>query len=578
MSGVKILPCRRGATLLACCCMLAVSGRGASAQVGSHQKISDTAGGFTGTLDLVDFFGHSAVALGDLDGDGLPELAVGAPFDADGGMKRGAVWVLFLNSDGTVKSQQKISDTVGGFTGQLNDGDIFGTSVTALGDLDGDGVVDLAVGAPDDDDGGSARGAVWILLLNADGTVKSQQKISSTLGGFQGVLDDSDLFGSSLTPLGDFDLDGTTDLAVGACGDGDGGWGRGAVWLLFLNPDGTVKTERKISDTAGGFTGGLSDDDAFGDSVAFLGDVNSDGVGDLAVGVAEAGFSKLVPPYFPTSPGAVWVLLLNADGSVRTQQKIGDGIGGFAGDLDNLDRFGAALAAAGDLDGDGVSELIVGAPDDDDGGIYGLNDRGAAWLLFLAADGTVRGFRKVSDTEGGFTGDLDDSDRFGQSVAALGDLDGDGVGDWVVGAPEDDDGGSAHGAVWVLFLQPTAPAAEVVRQGTPPNPIAFLPGVTSPPVVGALWDPVVTPFLPGAVIDFVWFSLLPVNLPTASGTLLCALPAPGLLFTSSPGVPFQFQLPADPGLVGLALCFQGGSSALGSFALANALDITLGSF
>ncbi len=98
----------------------------------SHQKSSDTEGGFTGILDNDDFFGSSVASLGDLDGDGVGDLAVGARGDDDGGPVRGAVWVLFLNTDGTVKSHQKISDTEGGFTGILHNSDSFGISVASL--------------------------------------------------------------------------------------------------------------------------------------------------------------------------------------------------------------------------------------------------------------------------------------------------------------------------------------------------------------------------------------------------------------------------------------------------------------
>ena len=175
-----------------------------------------------------------------MDGDGVKDIAVGAVYDDDGVFNRGAVWILFMNSDGTVKAHQKISDTQGNFTGTLDDSDYFGSSVTSLGDLDGDGVKDIAVGAVNDKGGGFSRGAIWILFLNIDGTVKAHQKISDTEGNFTGILDNSDYFGSSVTFLGDLDGDGVKDIAVGAYGDADGGSGRGAVWILFMNSDGTV--------------------------------------------------------------------------------------------------------------------------------------------------------------------------------------------------------------------------------------------------------------------------------------------------------------------------------------------------
>ncbi len=142
------------------------AGPGGPGWVLSHQKISDTDGGFTGILVNFDWLGTSMASLGDLDGDGVGDLAVGAPGDNDGGLQRGAVWILFLNTDGTVKSHQKISDTEGGFTGELDDGDLFGVSVESLGDLDGDGpsALTLAVGAQVDDDGGENRGAVLFQL------------------------------------------------------------------------------------------------------------------------------------------------------------------------------------------------------------------------------------------------------------------------------------------------------------------------------------------------------------------------------------------------------------------------------
>ncbi len=407
-----------------------------------HQKISNLTEEFGEHLHDGDLFGSSAAGLGDLDGDGVEDLAVGADADGDGGSYRGAVWILFLNVDGTVKSEQKISDTAGGFGGALDDSDWFGVSLAAPGDLDGDGAEDLAVGACYDDDGGAARGAVWILFLNVDGTVKAEQKISDTAGGFGGGLDNSDSLGSSLAALGDLDDDGIEDLAVGAPRDDDGGQNRGAVWILFLHVDGTVKAERKISDTAGGFLGVLHEYDGFGDSVTGLADLDGDGVEDMAVGASGhdgLGYSR----------GAVWILFLNTYGTVKDVQKISDVAGGFGGGLDDGDRFGSSLTALGDLDADGLEELVVGARGDDDGG----DDRGAAWIVYPNASGWVEAEQKISETAGGFSHWLEDGSSFGASIVSPGDLDGNGVPDAFVGIPGRDTGGSNRGAAAILPLE-----------------------------------------------------------------------------------------------------------------------------
>ncbi len=493
---------------------LALLGTAAAAQAGtlSELEVTDGRGGFGGTLATGDAFGCSATSLGDLDGDGVVDLAVGAKHDDDGGTDCGAIWILFASADGTIAREQKIAHATGGLGDVLRPGDRFGAALALLGDLDGDGFVEIAVGADGDDGGGVDRGAVWILELSASGLVRSTHRIGDGLGGLGAALADGDGFGGATEGLGDVDGDGVGDLAVGARFRDGGGPDRGAVWILLMRTDGTVRSELEIGEAAGGFTGMLDDSDHFGAGVAAIGDLDGDGRSELAVGAPgddDGGAER----------GAVWILSLDdAASAVLSHHKISETGGAWGvGHLRDGDRFGGAVEALGDVDEDGRAELGVGATGDDDGG----PDRGAQWVLFLGRDGTTRwkvklgetagalratledgealgssaaglgaadadramrmavgarmadsssadtgsiriltvgayptlkAVQRISATAGGFDGSLDPGDMFGRSMAALGDIDGDGFQDVAMGAGEDDDGGLNRGAVYLLSL------------------------------------------------------------------------------------------------------------------------------
>ncbi|MCI5058777.1 MAG: FG-GAP-like repeat-containing protein, partial [Flavobacteriales bacterium] len=427
--------------LIASTFFISFIGYAQSGVVLSHQKISPTQGNFNEPLNHLDVFGSGITNIGDLDNDGINDLAIGVTGDDDGSSNAGAVWILFLNSNGSVKSKQKISSTQGNFTGTISGDDRFGSGIAALGDLDNDGVEDIAVGARLDDDGGSDRGAVWILFLNSNGTVKSHSKISNNSINLSGLLTDNNEFGHDVANIGDIDNDGVTDIVVSNVKDDDGGFNTGAVWTLLLNSNGTVKAAQKISNTSGGMSGQLNAMDFFGDAVAPIGDLNNDGVEDIAVGAGADDDGG-------SSHGAVWILFLNSNGTVSSSQKISSTQGNFSGFLSQNDWFGSSIDEVGDVDGDGVNDLAVGAVFDDEGG----TDNGAIYLLFMNTNGTVKAHQKIADNSGNFNGTLTLSGAFGTDVAGLGDINGDGKNDIAVGNGWDDDGGSFRGAVWILFL------------------------------------------------------------------------------------------------------------------------------
>jgi gliding motility-associated-like protein len=407
----------------------------------SYQKINEVNGNFSGVLDNDDNFGVSVDTIGDLDGNGINDLAVGAFSDDDGGFNRGAVWILFLDDNDNVIATTKISDTSGNFTGILDNDDRFGGAVSYLGDLNNDGLVELAVGADYDGDGGFWHGAVWILSLNADGTVNSHSKISDTQGDFDGFINGDAIFGTDIVNLGDLNNDGVQDLAVGSRRDNDGGGNEGALWILFMNPDFTVNSSQKISNTSGGLGVNLEFEDYFGGAVANIGDLNGDGVIDLAVGSYRDDDQN------PNS-GSIYILFLNIDGTVNAYQKISNLAGGLNSNLSQGSIFGESIDGIIDYDGDGKVEIIVGA-------MKQINptlsfQTGGFFLIELNSNGTVSEEYFYSYGENCFMGQLQNGDLFGGSVCFL-SVDG-GVLKVAVGSYRDSENGNRKGASWIINL------------------------------------------------------------------------------------------------------------------------------
>ena len=363
--------------------------------------------------DQGDQFGRSIDLLGDLDDDGIPDLVVGASHSDDGETDAGSIWILFMRANRTVRSSKKISNNSGGLGYSLGNNDQFGKSVAALGDIDGDGVEDVAVGAPRDED-------VYILLLTTAGTVKDAHKISHNSGDF----------GYSLAPVNDYDGNGTNDLVIGD--------GLGDIFLYYLDNQGQDIGWIRLNGESYGGSGGY--DDFLGVGAAPIGDWNNDGLIDVALGdtAFDGGF---------TDSGAVHLISYDVFGNAVDETLLFDGISGLDLDLPDYPNFGRDITLIDDLDGNGVPEVVVGCSECHEGNEP--DHAGALYVIFLAPDGSVLRYVRIGRLSGFLKEPLQAGDEFGISLANIGDWNGDGVSNLAVGARFDKNG---TGKVYLLMM------------------------------------------------------------------------------------------------------------------------------
>ncbi|WP_282044230.1 integrin alpha [Winogradskyella flava] len=397
-----------------------------SFQAEGFVKIENGSGGLIAALDSGDRFARDHDAIGDVNGDGVIDFIIGARSDDDGGIDAGAVYVLFMNNDGSVLFNQKISMIEGNFNETLNPGNFFGYGVAGIGDYDYDGIPDIAVSAPV-----PPNNSLYIIHLNSDGTVKDFVK-------------NENIIAQGLSAIGDINNDNRIDLVACNPGSNDGGTDRGAIDILFLNDSSEIMYGQTvtISSTEGDFGNGLEDHDQFGGrEVAMLGDLDNDGTIEMAVGAFMSDGGK----------GAIWILSLDAGTyNVISKLKITESLNGFTETLDLEEnpngtfgaQFGHAMCAVGDIDGDGITDLISGA---------NQQNEGMGYVMYLNADKTVKSLEVISATEGGFNLALGAGDRFARSISYVGDLKGDGsIGVNFGGGV----GVGGTGSLYTLFFRP----------------------------------------------------------------------------------------------------------------------------
>ena len=358
--------------------------------------------------------GWSVGSAGDVNGDGYSDVAVGAPGFDGASIDEGRVYVYYGSAAGLATTPAvTLQDGT-----QLNGR--FGTHVSTAGDVNADGYSDLLVSTPYFDDGSSLNeGRTFLYYGSAAGLQTTPMVLDN--GNQQGAF-----FGNSIACAGDLNADGFSDIIIGAeFYDNGGNTDEGFAFVYHGSAAGLISTPATVLSAAaqaGAF---------FGSSVAGAGDFNGDGYSDVLVGASNYDANGKTNNgrafiYFGTPVG-----LLGAPGFA------------IAGPLENEAHFGESVSSAGDVNGDGFSELMIGAPNFDLG--THINEGGVFFYY-----GSNVGLKPDPDFI------LLDTDQpeanFGAYIACAGDVNGDGYSDVMIGAPNfDDQVNTDEGRAYVHF-------------------------------------------------------------------------------------------------------------------------------
>ncbi len=351
-------------------------------------------------------YGISVTGIGDINHDGFADFASGAPYYDGGNIDEGRVSVYFGSGSGIGSALAVLEPN--------KDNANFGFSVASAGDVNGDGISDLLVGAPGFDGGSPGEGKAFIYY----GTVNGVSSPSDW--GFESNQTNARL-GWAVSTAGDVNGDGYSDIIVSAPYWDSIETDEGRVWIFYGSQSGVASVPARIIESN-------QSESHFGAAVACVGDVNNDGYSDVAVGAPLYDNGQ-------TDEGQVFLYAGSPDGLRAAAVWTGEGNRANA-------NFGASIANANDVNGDGFSDIIVGAP------TYN-NDADAA------AEGTIFAFYgratwpQLSPNWQEAT-EQDDA-QYGASVASAGDINGDGYCDIIVGAPLFDNGQTDEGRVIVYY-------------------------------------------------------------------------------------------------------------------------------
>ena len=397
--------------------------------------------------------GISVGSAGDVNGDGIDDFILGAHRVSSGSIfTAGAAYIVY----GKTSSFPAFFDlgTLDGTNGFKIEGalseDNLGISVGKAGDVNGDGIADLLVSAPLS----NGLGATYV-VFGKTGSVAATLNVA-TLDGTNGfkiqgssTLDQASHVSST---AGDINGDGVDDIVVGissAYGSIDSR--SGAAYVIYGHKSAPFTSIVDISalDGTDGFKiKGENTNDQFGTSVATAGDINGDGFDDLLIGAPSA-------LHIDNTYGAAYVLFgKSAAFSSTVKASTLDGKTGFKiYALNRDDQLGYSVSTAGDMNGDGLSDILLGSPEGSSDG----STPGSAYVIFGKRKGYTATFdlTKLNGTNGFTLKGENIADGAGASVASAGDFNGDGFDDILVGAPNSRTNGNGSGTSYLVFGRPS---------------------------------------------------------------------------------------------------------------------------